>query len=186
MNKEYLETLGKNIRYKKEYIGAGLYRLYIKRNDIELLEQSLQRLESIDNANPGEALEKLEELDNCLISDMSIEIDDYDESNYCMSYEYIDLNGEGLLFHDDIKEEKMIDFIREKKISTIKQALLKAQEQEKVLEIIKEKNVWVARLKGLIKKYNDLDALRIYNANMPSIDYQLTQQEFELLKRWLG
>ena len=60
MSKEYLETLGKNIRYKKEYIGAGLYRLYIKRNDIELLEQSLQRLESIDNAKPSEALRALD------------------------------------------------------------------------------------------------------------------------------
>ena len=67
----------------------------------------------------------------------------------------------------------------------VKQYILKAQEQEKVLSIIKEKNVWVARLKGLIKKYNDLDALRIYNANMPSIDYQLTQQEFNSLKELL-
>ena len=71
-------------------------------------------------------------------------------------------------------------------VEYVKQALLKAQENEKILSVLKEKNVWVARLKGLIKKYNDLDALRIYNANMPSIDYQLTQEEFDLLKRWLG
>jgi hypothetical protein len=62
----------------------------------------------------------------------------------------------------------------------------KAQKEHKALEIIKSKNVWVARLKGLFKKYNnDLDVLRIYNANMPSIDYQLTQEEFELLKEVL-
>lgn len=111
------------------------------------LKQVLDYFKSIDNANPSEALELVNELDNCLISDMSIEVDDYDESNYCMSYEYIDLNGEGLQFNDDIKEETIIDFIREKKISTIKQALLKAQEQEKVLSIIKEKEVDISYLK---------------------------------------
>jgi hypothetical protein len=138
----------------------------------------LSRFESIDNAKPGEAFEKLEELDNCLISDMSIEIDDYDESNYCMSYEYIDLNGEGLLFHDDIKEEKMIDFIREKKIATIKNYILKAQEQEKVLKIMKDKWVNVAVLihSKTSEEYN----------NNAHTSYNLTQEDFELLMRWLG
>ena len=147
MNKEYLETLGKNIRYKKEYIGAGLYRLYIKRNDIELLEQSLQRLESIDNANPSEALEELGKYElkqDCLVEDLTV----YD---------------------------------------TIKQALLKAQENEKVLSIIKEKDVDIKFLRALINsdsKYTRKNALKIYNLCLDN--EQLTEEEFDLLKRWLG
>ena len=105
---------------------------------IQTVKKELERLELIDNANPSEAIECVNELDRCLISDMSIEIGDYDESNYCMSYEYIDFNGEGLQFNDDIKEETIIEFIRKKKISTIKQALLKAQENEKENELLKE------------------------------------------------
>ncbi|MBR4377981.1 MAG: hypothetical protein IKP50_03795 [Bacilli bacterium] len=62
-NKEYsLELLGNKIRYKKEYVGNDIYRLYIKKNEIELLEKYLTELQAIKNANPTEALEDLKEL----------------------------------------------------------------------------------------------------------------------------
>lgn len=71
-------------------------------------------------------------------------------------------------------------------ITVIKQALLKSEKEHKVLEIIKEKNVWIAKLKSLFKRYNnDLDVLRLYNANTYKIDYQLTQEQFDLLKEVL-
>ena len=37
----------KYIRYKKEYVGNDTYRLYIKKNELEFLEKSLQRLETL-------------------------------------------------------------------------------------------------------------------------------------------
>ena len=70
-------------------------------------------------------------------------------------------------------------------IETIQQALLKAEKEHKALEIIKKKSVWVGRLKSLFRKYNNnLDVLRFYNANM-WVDYQLTKEEFNLLKEVL-
>ena len=70
-------------------------------------------------------------------------------------------------------------------IETIQQALLNAEKEHKALEIIKKKSVWVGRLKSLFRKYNNnLDVLRLYNANM-WVDYQLTKEEFNLLKEVL-
>jgi len=59
----------------------------------------------------------------------------------------------------------------------IKQALLKAQEQEKVLKVIKKKTVSIFQL-GCCKnvyEYNDLK----FNDNE-----KLTQEEFNTLKEW--
>ena len=59
----------------------------------------------------------------------------------------------------------------------IKQALIKAQEQEKVLKILFEKNVTIFWLK-------ECKSLEEYNYN--TADYmKLTQEEFDLLKRWI-
>ena len=61
----------------------------------------------------------------------------------------------------------------------IKQALLKAQEQEKVLDIIKEKNVDI----GLVI---NCDSVEEYNDNLTllAISQYLIQEEFKLLKRY--
>ena len=64
----------------------------------------------------------------------------------------------------------------EEKYNTIKQALIKAQEQEKILEIIFEKGIdigWLRQCKT-VEEYN-------YHCEAK----HLTQEEFELLKRWL-
>lgn len=63
--------------------------------------------------------------------------------------------------------------------STIKQALIKAQEQEKVLEIIKEKKVDVFRFKEL--DFNIFNQLQ-KSCKLP----ELTQEEFDLLKEVLN
>ena len=67
-----------------------------------------------------------------------------------------------------------IDFKDYEEYDTIKQSLLKAQEQEKVLEIINEKEVNISSLKAYdLEEYN-----MIY-------ENKLTQEEFDLLKRWM-
>lgn len=69
------------------------------------------------------------------------------------------------------EQDKKLDECRK----TIKQALLKAQEQEKVLNIIKEKEVNIASLKAYdLEEYN-----MIY-------ENKLTEEEFDLLKEYLG
>jgi len=106
----------------------------------EIIRNALQRLESIDNANPSEALKWLEK--------------------YKLT----------ILFNTTIVEN----------------ALLKAQEQEKILSIIKEKNVDVLAIK-------ESKTLEEYNRNAWEVEHygkyrgyklQLTQEEFDLLKKW--
>lgn len=142
----------------------------------KVIKEALQRLEQIDNSNPSEALEIVDKIVNYILLDEE--------------YGFID------------DEEKQA-IIRDR--DTIKQALIKAQEQEKtlenfeyenkmlikentrnvkiieeqekVLEIIKEKWVNVAVLihSKTVEEYNN-------NAHTP---YNLTKEEFKLLKRWV-
>lgn len=63
----------------------------------------------------------------------------------------------------------------------------KCEEQEKVLEIIFEKNVDVYVLKTCINLEHYNSEIRLKNQNNTysyEIWYELTQEEFELLKRW--
>ena len=65
--------------------------------------------------------------------------------------------------------------------TNIKQALVKAQEQEKMLKIIFEKNVDILELRLLIKHHNDRMALKLYNRQYKK-EWQLTEEEFNTLK----
>ena len=66
--------------------------------------------------------------------------------------------------------------------SKVEQALIKAQEQEKVLKILKEKNVNIGLVKvlGSVEQYNQT---YVYD-NMRNVKWCLTQEEFDLLKRY--
>lgn len=66
-----------------------------------------------------------------------------------------------------------------KEYNTVKQELLKAQEQEKVLDIIKEKNVDIIYLK-------DSNTVEEYNSHFGCAVCKLTQEEFELLKKYFN
>jgi len=148
MNKKYLEALGKNIRYKKEYIGNDTYRLYLKKNEIELLEKYLTELEAIDNAKPSEALELVGYLKDYLLNMIP----------YC-------------------------DWLND-----IEKYILKAQEQEKVLEIIKEKRVDLSYLRCCFEDNQSVERYNEYIRNKTMVydhEEELTQEEFELLKRYL-
>ena len=73
------------------------------------------------------------------------------------------------------RSSQAIEYI--KKVATIKQALLKAQEMEKILKIIKEKkvNILLLELTENVEEYNE----RIVPNG------KLTEEEFDLLKRWV-
>ena len=148
----------------KEEIMILLGKLMFTLNGTELLTEvtdalnELLKYKQLDNANPSKALEELKRIDwniTYLLSDC-------------------DINEEVSMSLDSIRENKSCE--------VIKQALLKAQEQEKkvkALEIIKEKNVDVL----LIKKY---DFVEDYNSAVwISGRPKLVKEEFDLLKEVL-
>lgn len=165
---------------------------------LEIVEQALLELKAIKDAKPSEAMECVDDINADLVA----------LPKHCEEPDGI---------FDDYLEDISI------KINTIKQALLKAQEQDfnyknivipffdelvkllgindtdemlnkikeqekenaeykKVLEIIKNKCVDIFDLKIAILH----NSLEIYNRSIPS-EYEgnkLTQEEFELLKRY--
>ena len=129
--KESLEGMFNLIKSQSSFEEAQKY--------YDILDEAINRLEAIDNANPSEALECLDKL-----------LDGYSKGMAGRSY-----------------------------YDTIKQALLKAQEQEKVLSIMFTKTVSIFQLSCCknVDEYNDLK----FNDNE-----KLTKDEFDLLKRWLG
>ena len=178
MSKEYLEALKviKNIKLShveteedEDFDGNWVYDT-IEVDDgligdkypkqIKILKQALQRLEAIDNANSSKALK------------------------------YV--NGKIADLEDDLQHYTMVDkdkckefYIREnlKQLNTIKQALIKAQEQENVLEIIKEKKVDIWKfIDNGIFNYSYDDYYFCWNYYSCK---KLTQEEFDLLKSWL-
>ncbi len=108
-------------------------------------QQSLLRLDEIENANPSEALECFKEIEERCKNDY---------------------------------EDCIVWYDYKKELYTIKQTLLKSKEQERVLEIIKEKEVNLGMLKTCktVEQYNA--GCRIFERN------ELTQEEFDLLKRY--
>ena len=86
--------------------------------------------------------------------------------------------SEALKCVDVLKEDDCITtLVQGKALETIRQYILKAQEQEKVLKIIKEKSVLIACL-------IDANTLEDYNCQVMSWN-KLYQEEFDLLKEVL-
>ena len=119
------------------YTGKHIQKIILP---YEEYQKMCKRLEAIDNAEPSEALECLEEM-----------------------WE---------LSCDSRKPEYIL-------YETIKQALIQAQDQEKVLKIMFTKTVSIFQMSCCknADEYNDLK----FNDNE-----KLTKDEFDLLKRWLG
>ena len=190
MSKE-LEALNKIQHDFGQLKGQELVKCY------ETIFNGLKRLESIDNANPSEALKKLDDISYLVLN----EIDDLKNKELWKSY--FNTIKQALLKAQTNEEEntdygsarerwkiicqtikRMFDFDIEEKWSgddkVITQTLIKAQENEKVLEILKKKEIdtFMLMLCDNVEQYNS--GLK----NKPN--RQLTQEEFELLKRWLG
>ena len=157
-------------RIRQETAPATYNPDFDKKECCDVIEQALQHLEAIENSNPSETLDKL-----------------LDRANHD---EYLSRIG----------TEEAIKFLNENQmfVTSIKQALLKAQEQEKendrldtkclniladnirlenILKVIKKKtvNILLLELAENVDEYNE----RIVPNG------QLTQEEFELLKRYL-
>ena len=138
MSKE-LEVLG-NI---ESALWDDNFHYQTHKEDLEVIEQALQRLEAIENSNPSEALE-------CLRQIGIIEM----------------YSHEGTLLKDSISFKPEYD--------TIKNYILKAQEQKMVLKILFEKNVNIFQLRMLCETLDE------YNARPK--EERLTEKEFNLLK----
>jgi len=72
--------------------------------------------------------------------------------------------------------------------SAIKQALIKAQEQEKVLKVILKKQVDINEIKIMIsnlKHCDDIERCKRYNASR-KVGYKLKQEDFNSIKEMLN
>ncbi len=182
MSKEYLEAFRNLETLKDTLIGNGIndnINDYVD-NLILPIKQALQHLEAIDNSSPSEALECLEHIKK---DDFNMIITTYPP----------------LPAYNGVTKDEMFD--------KIEQVVLKAQEMEKenvklkgqvkyltevgtelqkILSIIKEKNVDIGYLKWCLNEYEGDMALIVYNGHQNIVKaYELTIEEFDLLKRWL-
>lgn len=149
MSKE-LEAINKIMEtYGNTNSLEGTYNYFL------IIKKGLQRLESIEKVKPSEALEKLKEN-----TEMFDEIAQENDHSY--------------------KDNTVIEaYVYHFNNTVIEQTLIKAQEKEKVLEIIKERQVNIA----LLVTVRDVEE---YNFYIPYEEYEkyLTQEEFDLLKRY--
>lgn len=119
------------------------------------IEKELKRLEAIDNTNPSEALNKLKEN-----AEMFDEIAQENNHSY--------------------KDDTVVEaFIYHSNNLSIEQALIKAQEQEKVLEIIKLKRVSIP----VIFEFDTYDDYWEWAYSNVIRLYLLSREEFNFLKK---
>ena len=132
---------------------------------IECLDdkETLKYIDKIANSvNPSEALEEIKQIEFYVGTIIGLKF----------------IKG-----NDVFSEAKKQDYeIFEKKSEKIKQYILKAQEQEKVLEILFKKQVDLGWLWYCI--HECINSLNEYNKKMPIEKFKLTEEEFELLKRY--
>ena len=156
MNKDYLEAFEK----------LGHYALYESYDDLQvneteefnIVKQALLELKAIKESNPSEALNKL-----------------LDRANHD---EYLSRIG----------TEKAVKFLNENQmfVTVIKQAVLKAQEQEnveykKVLEIVFKKKIVDIKWLKASRDYKEYNAKML---DLYDLDSVLIEEEFELLRKW--
>ena len=146
---DYLESLERlampdDLHIKEcKKLGIGLTE------DYDLLKQAILELTSIKKADPSEALEELKRID------------------YNITY---------LLSDCDINEEVSMNFnsIRDNKsCEIIKQYILKAQEEHKLLEVIKEK----------VMNLVSISDGRVWDGELYQSN-KLTEEETVILNRW--
>ena len=119
--------------------------------DYDVVEQALLELQYIKKANLSEALDRLK---NIALSDLD------------------SIPATAIPICEKYNNEVIEDY------ETIQQALLKAEKEHKVLEIIKEKKVDVFRFKKL--DFNTFNQLQ-KSCKLP----ELTEEQFKLLKEVL-
>ena len=81
--------------------------------------------------------------------------------------------------------DRLPDYQTKELLTPISQALDQAEKNEKVLEILKNKRVNVRALIKVLKiKYGDYK-LEVYNMQNDTLDDDLDETEFNLIKEWL-
>ena len=190
MSKEYLEAL-KTIKIKCH---PNSNPSPVVDEALEVVEQALQRLEFIDNANPSKALERLYCSGNLQLNYVLSDKHKHD-------YETIEQALQRLESIDNANPSKALDCLfrlghnhrkdyingkHKEDYSIVEQALLKAQENEKVLSIINKKSVYIHLLQqcGDVESYNNYFITK-YGLDEFTERLLLTQEEFDLLKRLL-
>lgn len=144
------------------YYNNTLYVIYQTENKEEI--KALDEISKVERLK-AEALQRLEAIDNVKPN----------EALECLEV----INNYGCGINDNMKFSEVF----EKEYSTIKQALLKAQEQEKMLKILFEKRIDLESFYTSFIEGN-------YDYNFYDIHYGtyglecLTEEEFELLKRY--
>ena len=128
----------------------------IGNRDIAILKSTLTELKAIKESKPSKAMETLTRMDNLYCAVCP------QKKGGCNECEY------------------------NQKSNIVYQALLKAREQDKMLEIIKEKNVNIGWFKAVLTTKGDSYDCYLYWVKLTVGQTPLTEEEFELLKRWLG
>lgn len=185
MSKEYLEAL-ENLKQQAIAFEHGELAIKVANGNYTTLKEALQRLEAIDNANPSEALECLEEMYEVSCDSRKPEYNLYETIKQALlKAQEQDFNYKNIVipFFDELV--KLLG------INDTDEMLDKIKEQEKVLEIIKEKRVdeQLIRIADNVEWYNKNYIYRheIEYLNRDDVlAYQLTAEEFDTLKRWLG
>ena len=148
------------------------------------IKQALQRLEVIDNAKPSEALE-------ILYNNAKLDRDRIERGGVVTYAEEIEYNEGIKPYYDIVKQallkaqalEGKIEILKEYRrdyLERLENLEKYSREQEKVLKIIKEKNVDLCIL-------TDCDNVNEYNkslGNLRPVEDRLTYEEFDLLKRY--
>ena len=156
MSKEYLKAL-ENMKNGAD----DWYRSYEMYEDYPVVKSALQRLEAIENTKPSEALKYV----NGKIADLEDDLQHYTmvEKDKCREF----------FISEDLKQ-----------FTNIKQVLLKAQEQEKVLKIMFEKRIDLECF--YITFIEDNYDYNYYEKMYGTYGkYKLTEEEFNLLKEML-
>ena len=202
MNKE-LDDLENYLfnEWKQNHVNFGCdYKLEAELekqlNNLKSVKQALQRLESIDNAKPSEALETLKDM--LIGKGINDSINDYVDNlilpikQALLEFRRLDLSlrlpDEQSSSHFTYKNKNLV-CMQLAKYSELMNAFLeyeKAQEQEKVLEIIKEKRIDLESFySSFVENDYDYD-YNFYEKRYGTYGkYELTQEEFDLLKEVL-
>ena len=152
-------------RIRQETCPATYMQDFDKEECCNIIEKALLELKAIKEAKPSEALEKLKRIRHIEIG--------FDTKGNPVTIEHTNT------------------------YPIIYQALLKSQEQEKVLEIIKNKCLFTNNLRYatfINYEYYKEECSNEFNTEVVKIDWNdkklldylklLTEQEFDLLKRW--
>lgn len=146
--------------------------------------KDLKRLEAIDNANPSEALNSLEYICK-ILNEKRIDIKWLFEKEYNTIKQALLKAQEQEKVLETVKADLIIELYNKKNaIEMFKQERISREKQDKILRIIKEKNVDIKQLKHFIQCYTKEVSLKTYNDYHNSKE-ELTQEEYDLFEEWL-